>query len=115
MLQGLARSMNFPLTIYKVKTQEGTPTAAAVFKTNEIREEFENVGVTPQSNSLEVYTLNTKIWIPESLIDIQVHQSNIDMDFVGDIELYQDRMFWATLVPKGYISQEFGGYGQSGI
>jgi hypothetical protein len=114
-LQGLARSMNFPLTLYKVKGTEGMPPATAIQQTNLIREDYENIGVTPQSNSLEVYTLNTKIWIPDGLLDIEVKESKVDMDFTGDMDNYQDRMFIAARIPKGYLSQEFGGYGQSGI
>jgi hypothetical protein len=114
-LQGLARAMSFPVTIYKVKTTEGMPPASAFSQCDLIREEYENIGVTPASNSLEVYTLNTKIWVPEGLLDIDVKESKVDMDFVGDLELYQDRVAIAAGVPKSYLDQEFGGFGNSGI
>jgi len=114
-LQGLARSMSFPVTLYKVKNTEGMPPATAFEQTDRIRAEYENVGVTPGSNSLEVYTLNTKIWVPDGILDIEVKESKVDIDFVGDLELFMDRVAIAAGVPKSYLDQEFGGFGNSGI
>ena len=114
-LQGLARHMSFPVQVYKVKQTEGLGPASAFEITNTVREEYDNIGVTPRSNSLEVYTINTKIWLPDGLVDFEVRSAQVDMDFVGDLEMYNDRVAYAAGVPKGYIDQEFGGFGQSGI
>lgn len=115
MLQGLARSMSFPITMYKVKSTEGMGPEIAFEHVNTVREEYDNLGVTPSSAGGEVYTVNTKMWVPESLVDIDVKESKCDIDFVGDIELYQDRVAIASGVPKAYLDQEFGGFGNSGI
>jgi hypothetical protein len=114
-LQGLARASSFPVQLYKVKGTEGANVYQAFDTVNNVREEYDNIGVTPQSNSLEVYTINTKVWIPEGLLDMQVIESKINFDFTGDLELYQDRVAIATGVPKAYLDQEFGGFGNSGI
>jgi hypothetical protein len=114
-LQGLARQMSFPVQVYKVKRTEGVGPATAFDLTNTVREEYDNIGLTPQSNSLEVYTINTKIWVPDGLLEFEVQESKVDMDFVADLEMYNDRVAYAAGVPKGYIDQEFGGFGQSGI
>jgi len=114
-LQGLARHMSFPVQLYKVKQTEGLGPASAFEITNTVREEYDNIGVTPRSNSLEVYTINTKIWLADGLLDFDVKSAQCDMDFVGDLEMYNDRVAYAAGVPKGYIDQEFGGFGQSGI
>jgi hypothetical protein len=37
------------------------------------------------------------------------------MDFTGDLEIYQDRVAIACGVPKSYLDQEFGGFGNSGV
>jgi hypothetical protein len=113
-LQGLARSMSFPIQLYKVKNTEGISPYTAFETTNAVREEFDNIGVSPQSNSLEVYTVNSKIWLPEGLVELEMLESKADIDFTGDLELYQDRVAWAAGVPKGYLDQEFGGFGESG-
>lgn len=115
MLQGLARQMSFPVTLYKVKGTEGMGPDVAFEHVNTVREEYDNIGVTAASAGSEVYTVNTKIWAPNDLIDIDVKESKCDIDFVGDIELYQDRVAIAAGVPKAYLDQEFGGFGNSGI
>jgi hypothetical protein len=114
-LQGLARSMSLPVTLYKVKTTDGTSAAQAFDTVNSVREEYDNIGVNPRGNGLEAYTVNTKIWIPEGLLDIEIKSSESQIDFTGDIELYMDRVAIASGIPKAYLDQEFGGFGNSGI
>jgi hypothetical protein len=114
-LQGLARSMSFPVTLYKVKTVEGMSPGKAFELVNDVREEYDNIGLTPATAGSEVYTVNTKIWLAEGLMDVEVKESKADIDFVGDLEIYQDRVAIAVGVPKAYLDQEFGGFGNSGI
>ena len=114
-LQSLARQMSFPVQVFSVRQTEGLGVYQAFEDTNNVREEYDNIGVTPGSNSLEVYTINTKIWLPEGLVSYEVRSAQCDIDFVGDLEMYMDRVAFAAGVPKGYIDQEFGGFGQSGI
>jgi len=114
-LQGLARASSFPVQLYKVKGTEGVGVATAFETVNSVREDYENIGVTPMSNSLEVYTVNTKIWVPDGLLEFDVKESKVDMDFTGDLEMFQDRVAIACGVPKSYLDQEFGGFGNSGI
>lgn len=115
MLQGLARQLSFPVTMYKVKGTEGMGPDMAFEHVNTVREEYDNLGVTADSAGGEVYTVNTKMWVPDGLIDVDVKESKCDIDFVGDIELYQDRVAIAAGVPKAYLDQEFGGFGNSGV
>lgn len=115
MLQGLARQMSFPVTMYKVKGADGMGPDVQFEHVNTVREEYDNLGVSADTAGGEVYTVNTKMWVPDGLIDIDVKESKCDIDFVGDIELYQDRVAIASGVPKAYLDQEFGGFGNSGI
>jgi hypothetical protein len=115
MLQGLARQMSFPVTMFKVKGADGMGPDVQFEHVNTVREEYDNLGVSADVAGGEVYTANTKMWVPEGLIDIEVKESKCDIDFVGDIELYQDRVAIASGVPKAYLDQEFGGFGNSGI
>lgn len=115
MLQGLARQMSFPVTIYSVKGSDGMGPDIQFEHVNEVRQEYDNLGVSADTAGGEVYTVNTKMWIPEGLINVEVKESKCDIDFVGDIELYQDRVAIASGVPKAYLDQEFGGFGNSGI
>lgn len=115
MLQGLARAMSFPITMFKVKGTEGMGPEMAFDHVNTVREEYDNIGVSASSAGGEVYTVNTKMWVPDDLIDIDVKESKCDIDFVGDIEMYQDKVAIASGVPKAYLDQEYGGFGNSGI
>lgn len=115
MLQGLARAMSFPITMYKVKGTEGMGPELAFEHVNSVREEYDNIGVNASSAGGEVYTVNTKMWVPADLVDIDVKESKCDIDFVGDIEMYQDKVAIASGVPKAYLDQEYGGFGNSGI
>ena len=112
-LQSLARIMNMPITVYNVKTAPGMDEAQQFEKINEVREEYENIGDAGAGN--EAYSVNTKIWAPEGLLNVEVHSPNIDVDAIGDIEMYQDRVAVASGIPKGYLVQEWGGYGNSAI
>lgn len=114
-LQGLARAASFPVQVYKVKGTEGVGVETAYDTVNMVREEYDNIGATPMSNSIETYTVNTKIWVPDGLLSFEVIESKIDANFTDDIELYQDRVAIAAGVPKAYLDQEFGGFGNSGI
>ncbi len=114
-LQGLARSMAFPITMYKVKTGEGLSPGKAFELVSTVREEYDNIGVSLSSSGSEVYTVNTKIWLPENLLEIDVKESKVDINFIGDLEFHQNRVFIGTGVARGYIDQEnHNGYGVSG-
>jgi len=113
-LQSVARLLSFPITIYSVKTYEGTDPARQFEQVNEVREAYDNIGVTASGNN-ESYTVNTKIWMPKDLMEVEVKSPNVEIKFTDDIEMYQDRVAIATGVPKGYLVQEWGGFGNSGV
>jgi len=112
-LQSLARVTSFPVTVYNVKTPPGMDEAQQFEKINEVREEYENIGDSGAGN--EAYSVNTKIWAPEGLLSVEMHTPNIDLNTIGDIEMYQDRIAIASGIPKGYLVQEWGGFGNSAI
>lgn len=115
-LQGLARMMSFPITLYKVKVTEGTPPARAFDIVNEVHEEYDNIGVTPSSAGSEVYTVNTKIWMPDGLLEVDTKEQKIDIGSTDDLELYMKRVAIGAGVPRGYIDPESDSmFGQSGV
>ena len=114
-LQGVARTMSFPVTLYKVKSVDGmNPTMSFDF-VNTVREEYDNLGVSPGSTGSEVYAMNTKMWIPQNLLEVEVVKSEVDLDTVKDLELFQDRVAVATGIPKGYLIQDESSFGTSAI
>lgn len=114
-LQGLARAASFPVQLYTVKGTEGVGVETAFETVNNVREEYENIGVTPQSNSLEVYTVNTKVWAPEGLLDLKILESKVDYNFTDDIELAENAVAFAAGVPRGYLDPQKDAWGVSGI
>jgi len=114
-LQGIARTMSFPVTLYKVKTVEGMNPTMSFDYVNEVREEYENIGVSPNSTGSELYSINTKMWVPDSLLDVQILKSEVEIDAIDDIALFQDRVAVATGIPKGYLIQDESTFGTSAV
>ena len=112
-LQSLARVQSFPITVYNVKTAQGMDEALQFEKINQVREEYELIGES--GAGVEAMSVNTKIWAPEGLLTLEMHSPNIDINATNDIEMYQDRVAIASGIPKGYLVQEWGGYGNSAI
>ena len=107
-LQSLARIMSFPVTLYKVKTAPGMDTAMVWDHVNSVREQYDNIGVNPVAGQSEVYSVNTKIWVPDGLLEIDVKESKTEVDFIGDLEMYIDRIATAAGVPKTYLVPDWG-------
>lgn len=113
-LQALARVMNFPTTIYKVKTTPNMDEATQFAVVNKVREQYDNIGVSPKAGNSEVYTVNTKIWAPDGLLDVEVKKADVDVGHTEDIKIYQDRTAVAAGLPKSFYSDEWYGFGNSG-
>ena len=107
-LQGLARSMGFPVQLYKVQTPKSMPAAQQFEVVNNVRQQYDNLGVSPTGSGMEPYTVNTKIWMPAELLDIEVHSAQCDYDFIGDLENYQKRVAYAANIPLSYLDPNGG-------
>ncbi len=106
-LQGLARMMSFPITLYKVKTDDNMDESRQFATVNRVREAYDNIGVTPAAGNSEVYTVNTKIWVPEGLLDVEVKKPETSStDGVDDIKLYQDREAVSLGLPRSFFGEE---------
>lgn len=109
LLQGLARESSFPVQFYQVKQTEGVGVETAFETTDTVRQEYENIGVTASSNSIEVYTVNTKIWAPEGLLDMKIFESKVDFNFIDDIKNAQNNVAIAAGIPVSYLDMGLGG------
>lgn len=106
-LQSLARTMSFPITLYKVKTDENMDEGRQFAVVNKVRETYDNIGVSPSAGNSEVYTVNTKIWIPEGLLSVEVVKPETSStDGVDDIKLYQDREAVSLGLPRSFYGEE---------
>ena len=106
-LQSLARMMSFPITLYKVKTDENMDEARQFATVNRVREAYDNIGVNPSEGNSEVYTVNTKVWMPDGLMDVEIKKPETSSsDGVDDIKLYQDREAVALGLPRSFFGEE---------
>lgn len=109
LLQGLARESSFPVQFYQVKQTEGVGVETAFETTDTVRQEYENIGVTTASNSMEVYTVNTKIWAPEGLLDMKIFESKVDFNFIDDIVNAEKNVAIAAGIPMPYLTGGMSG------
>ena len=106
-LQSLARMMSFPITLYKVKTDENMDEARQFATVNRVREAYDNIGVNPSEGNSEVYTVNTKIWMPDGLLTVDtIRPETSSTDGVDDVKLYQDREAVALGLPKSFFGDD---------
>jgi hypothetical protein len=106
-LQSLARMMSFPITLYKVKTDENMDEARQFATVNRVREAYDNIGVNPSEGNSEVYTVNTKIWMPDGLLTVEtIKPETGSSDGVDDVKLYQDREAVALGLPRSFYGEE---------
>lgn len=113
-LQSMARMMNFPITMYKVKTSDAMDEGKQFNVVSNVREKFNNIGVTPKVGSSETWTVNTEVWLPEGLVDVEVFKPDIDIKSTDDLEFYNTREAIASGLPKSWWSDDFYGVSASG-
>ena len=106
-LQQLAQSMNFPVQLYEVKTNENMSPVEQLNLVNIVRESYDNIGVNPNTGGSEVYTVNTKIWAPEGLIKVTTLKAENGESNIDDIiKLYQNREALALGLPASFFGEE---------
>lgn len=106
-LQQLAQSMNFPVQLFEVKTNENMSPTEQLNLVNIVRESYDNIGVNPNTGGSEVYTVNTKIWAPEGLIKVTTLKAENGESNVDDIiKLYQNREALALGLPASFFGEE---------
>lgn len=114
-LQNLARSQAFPTTVFKVKTMKSGGPAKQADYINEVRQSYDNLGLSPASEGNEPFTINTKIWVPEDLISVESVGNKSDYNFTDDLQLLENRVAFGAGIPKAYLDGTYNGFGQSGI
>ena len=61
----------------------------------------------------EVYSVNTKLWVPKGLLEVDVKKPEVDIKFTDDMEMYQDRVAVASGLPRAYFEKGWGEFGDS--
>lgn len=111
-LMALARASNFPIKKFSVKVDENMDQGDQWETVNELREDYHNLGYDPTDS--EQFSMNSEIWVPENLIDVELIEPRMNLDDIADIEMLRDELIMATDIPKGYLIVDRSSFGTSG-
>lgn len=100
-LQALARVANFPLKVFKVKTDENMGPDEKWEAVSTMQQEYSNIGVT--NTGKDEFSVNDEIWTIEDLLTVDIESPNISINDIADIEMLRDSLLTAMRIPKGYI------------
>ncbi len=114
-LQALARSQSFPLTVFNVEVPKAGGPGKMVEYVDSVRQRYLNLGVSVGSESSEPFTLNTSMWMPKGLIEVQKHDAKVDYNFTDDLQLLENRVAFGCGIPKSYLDGTYNGFGASGV
>lgn len=100
-LQAMARIASFPLKHFEVETEERMTEIEQWASVSQARQSYSNLGVS--NSGKDEFTINDELWTPKGLIDVSIIENRMDIDKIGDLEMYQDRMIAASRVPKSVL------------
>jgi len=115
-LDDLRNLLSFPIYMYKVKTG-GATTARAFDIVNDVKEEFENVGLMSQSSGMEGPSLCTNIWTSDDLVTIEKVGGDApdNSATVDKLKFFQQRVSSATGIPLSYLDPSSENFQMSGV
>jgi hypothetical protein len=111
-LMAMARAQNFPIKHFEVAVDENMDQSDQWEAVNEAREEWANLGASLTEK--EQFAINSEIWTPEGLINLDIKEPRLNLDDIADIELLRDELIMATDIPKGYLIVDRSSFGTSG-
>lgn len=115
-LDDLEKRLNLPITMYKVKTN-GATTARAYEIVNEVKEDFENVGLMSTAAGFEGPSLCTNIWTSDDLVTIErVERGGGSGDGATDkAKFFYDRLAGSLYIPRSFLDPSAEGFQMSGV
>lgn len=111
-LIAMARASNFPIKHFQITTTGSMSASEQWEQVVEAYEEFKNLG--KDFTFKESFATDGEIWSPKDLLTLDVHDPQIDLSNIADIEMLEDNLIMATQIPKGYLIADKGGFGLSG-
>lgn len=115
-LDDLKTLLGMPIYMYKVKTN-GATTARAFDIVNDVKEDFENVGLMSTSAGIEGPSLCTNIWTSDDLVSIEKvnGESNSDSGATDKMKFFYNRLSSSTGIPLTYLDPTADGFQMSGV
>lgn len=115
-LDDLKSLLSMPIYMYKVKTN-GATTARAFDIVNDVKEDFENVGLMSSSAGIEGPSLCTNIWTSDDLVTIEKvnGESTGDNASTDKMKFFYQRLATATGIPMSYLDPSSENFQMSGV
>lgn len=111
-LLAMARVASFPKEIFKISTSETMTPVEKIAAVNEARQEYYNL--IALDNGREDNAIGQAIWTSVDTFEYELLTSSLDLGEIADVELQREELIASTLVPKGYIINSDGSWGESG-
>ena len=114
-LDDINRRLSLPITLYKVKTNGLNPTKA-LEQVEDVKEDFENVGLMSSSAGMEGPSLCTNIWTSDDLVSIEkIDRGSGGSDGnVDSMKFFYDRLASSLYIPRTYLDPSADGFQMSG-
>lgn len=115
-LEDLRKMLSLPFTQYRVKTN-GVSIGKAFDIVNNVKERYENVGLTQETSGLEGPSLTSNIWTSDDLVTVERSQgdSTTTEGTVNEQKYLDSKIGICTFVPKSYIDPSAEGFQMSGV
>ena len=115
-LDDLATLLNMPIHMFKVKTN-GANTTRAFDIVNDVKEDFENVGLMSSAAGMEGPSLCTNIWTSDDLLTVEKvgGDGTTDNSNTDKMKFFYERLAAATGIPMSYLNPTAEGFQMSGV
>lgn len=109
MLVDMLRVASFPREHVKIKGEEGMDTFTRMERVDEVRMALE--GMTKNnSGDNELSSVGERVYSIEDLFELDILDSDIDLDKLGDLEYKRNDMVGSTGIPRIYIDTSSDDY-----
>lgn len=113
MMMALARATSFPTKVFGVKLAESTSPVEAWMAVENARDQYHNQVMSMLASEKEA--VNSEIWVPQDVIEVERLDMSVDLDDIEDIEFQRDDLITATGLPKGLLISDRSGWNNPGM
>ena len=106
MLIDMLRVATFPREHITIKGEDAMDPFTRMQRVDEVRQFLENI--TPTSDADDLSAVGQRIYSLEDLFDVDLIDSDIDLDKLGDLEYKKNDMIMSTGIPDAYLNPSEG-------
>ena len=101
-LMSIARVLSFPKTIFSIKVDKNMTQEDQWAAIESAREQYHSAA-SETATKLDEIAVESEVWVPEDLIDIDSVDPKMDLKNIGDIEFLREDVMMGTRIPRGYL------------